>query len=153
MSSIKIEAQQIIHAPAEEVYALLADYRVGHPSILPKPFFVSMSVDEGGQGAGTVGRLRMKTLGQERESRMLVTEPEPGHILLESYPEAGITTMFTIDPLRGPSPQTNLIFTTQMETSRGIKGLFERCFAPMILRRVYRQEFGLIEQYFNPPSS
>jgi hypothetical protein len=152
MSTIQIEASRIINAPAAAVYALLSDYRVGHPSILPKPYFEEMTVEEGGRGAGTTGRLRMKTFGKAQDFRMVVTEPEPGRVLLESYPEAGVSTAFTFDPLHGPDERTRLVFTTQMRTSGGIKGLFERLFAPPLLRRIYRKEFDLIEEHFRSAS-
>lgn len=42
MSTHKIQVSQVIAAPPAAVYGLLADYTVGHPSILPKPYFTRL---------------------------------------------------------------------------------------------------------------
>ena len=47
-------ASKQIHAPAEVIYEILADYRSKHPLILPKPYFLYLDVEEGGAGAGTI---------------------------------------------------------------------------------------------------
>ncbi len=53
MAQQRIVASSFIRAPASQVYAIIADYRNGHPRILPQPYFVSLNVDQGGIGAGT----------------------------------------------------------------------------------------------------
>ena len=63
MSTIHVEVSDVIKARPEQVYAVLSDYRMGHPAILPKPYFTSLTVDEGGQGAGTRIQVHMKVLG------------------------------------------------------------------------------------------
>lgn len=39
MKSCHITYSGLVKAPAQEVYTILADYRHGHPRILPKPYF------------------------------------------------------------------------------------------------------------------
>ncbi len=36
---------QIIHAPAQRVYAIIADYRVHHPRIVPPEYFRKVEVE------------------------------------------------------------------------------------------------------------
>ena len=48
MAKHTISASKLISAPVRSVYDLIADYRNGHPRILPKPYFVSLHVEEGG---------------------------------------------------------------------------------------------------------
>src|SRR5829696_5459319 len=88
-----------IDASAPLAYSIIADYRDGHPHILPRPPFVSLDVDEGGIGAGTVIRFKMRMLGTTREMRAAVTEPEPGRVLVESDAAGAVVTTFTVDPL------------------------------------------------------
>ena len=62
MAGNDLSASAVIHAPAADLYAIIADYERGHPRILPKPPFVSLAVEEGGIGAGTVIRVHMRVL-------------------------------------------------------------------------------------------
>lgn len=72
-----ISASARIDAPPERVYAIIADYRTGHPRILPEPFS-GLTVERGGIGAGTTIRFQMKLLGRTETYRADITEPEPG---------------------------------------------------------------------------
>jgi hypothetical protein len=125
MSQMHVEMSAVIDAKPEDVYAVMSDYKVGHAAILPKPYFVSMDVEEGGRGAGTVARVKMKVMGVEANYRMLVSEPEPGRILIETDPKAGVTTIFTFDSLDRGS-RTRLTFATEMQASPGFKGFVEK---------------------------
>jgi hypothetical protein len=89
MGQYHVSESRIIGAPPETIYAILADYREGHPSILPQPYFKSLTVEEGGVGANTVLRVAMEVYGDKREFRLRVTEPEPGRVLMEEDPDAG----------------------------------------------------------------
>ena len=62
-----VEKSAVIPAQAQKVYDLLADYRVGHPAILPKEF-TKLEVLEGGRGAGTKTRITMKSWGGKHGS-------------------------------------------------------------------------------------
>src|SRR5690348_7088206 len=82
MAQHTISAAAEIPAPADLVYAIIADYRDGHPQILPKPPFAALVVDQGGIGAGTTIRFQMRLLGLTRAFRATIAEPAPGHTLL-----------------------------------------------------------------------
>ena len=101
MRRIQVEVSTPIDATPDMVYGILADYREGHPAILPKEYFTDMSVIEGGQGAGTVIDVKMSVMGVERDYRFKITEPEPGRVLIESDEVAGVVTTFTVDPVDG----------------------------------------------------
>ena len=139
---IDVSAARAIAAPPAVVYGIIADYRVGHPSILPPKWFGPLSVVEGGVGAGTRIRFSMRGMGPERPAEAIVAEPEPGRVLTETYPATGGVTTFTVDPAAAGSLVT---FRTTW-TPRGFQGLFERLLAPGYLRRVYRDELDLLQQ-------
>lgn len=146
MTRIYIEASAIIDARPEEVYPILADYHEGHPAILPKPYFVDLIVEEGGQGAGTVIRVLMKVLGVERTYRMEVSEPEPGRVLVETDRDAGVTTTFTVEPL-DDGKQARVTIATDMTASPGLMGLIEKWLNPPISRLIYKKELQQLADY------
>jgi len=57
-----VSVSEEVPAPASAVYAVLADYREGHPAILPKRHFPSFAIEEGGIGAGTVIRFNLDSI-------------------------------------------------------------------------------------------
>jgi hypothetical protein len=139
MSNIVVRAAAEIDGAPAEVYALLSDYRVGHPSILPKPYFKEVIVEEGGQGAGTVVRVLMAVMGKDYPYHLIVSEPEPGRVLQETDLEQDLVTTFTSDPLSG-GLQTRLTITTTLKASPGLKGALEKLLYPMTLRPIYKKE-------------
>ena len=88
----------------------------------------------------------MKVLGVESVYRMVVSEPEPGRVLVEVDENAGVTTTFAIDPISSSS-RCRLTISADMSTSPGIKGIFERLLSPSIIRRIYKQELRQIAGY------
>jgi hypothetical protein len=134
-----VSESAIIAAPAERVYGILADYRVGHPGILPNPPFDSYELESGGQGAGTIIRFRMTALGKTQFFRGAVTEPEPGRVLVESYFDTRTVTTFTVEPQADDS-HCRVTFSTDLEIRGGLFGILERCLITRFLRRTYRRE-------------
>jgi hypothetical protein len=143
VSRIHAEAERVVNARAPEIYALLSDYRTGHPSILPPEHFLDYTVEQGGQGAGTVVRFRVRAGGRERPYRMEVSEPDPGRLLAERDSTSSLLTTFTLTPV-GNGAQTRLRITTEWEGAHGVGGFFERTFAPLALRRIYEKELNLL---------
>jgi hypothetical protein len=84
-----ITASRIINAHADEIYKIIADYRTGHPRILPRAYFPSLNVETGGYGEGTMLHFEMRLLGQTQTFRSHITELEPGHVLQETELASG----------------------------------------------------------------
>lgn len=143
MPEIHVSAERAIAAPAEKVYACLADYRQHHPRILP-PTFTSFQVEEGGVGEGTVFSFRMKAGPRERSGRMRVTEPEPGRVLMESDVSSSLVTTFTVTP-EGTGCRVRI--ETRWQGAGGFGGFMERLFAPGMLRGLYSDELGRLDRY------
>jgi hypothetical protein len=142
MSKIHAQAEAVIDAPAEIVYNILADYQNEHPAILPKPYFTSLSVEQGGRGAGTVFVTRMQAMGSERVFRMTVTEPQPGRVLVES--DGITTTTFTVD--LAESSRCHVVIASAIQPAAGLPGWIERAFTPPFLRRVYSLELLILKR-------
>src|ERR1700751_5363941 len=108
-----ISASAIIPARRERVYSLLANYRDGHPRILPKQFS-GLVVEEGGIGSGTVITFQMSLLGKKQKFRAAITEPEPGRVLVERYIDPpGTITTFTVDAGTAPA-DSNVTISTEV---------------------------------------
>ena len=75
---------------------------------------------------------------------MKVAGPGPGRILTESGTGSSAVTTFTVSPQGGAS-------LVQVSATRdgagGTGGLFERMFAPTVLRAIYADELERLDEY------
>lgn len=146
MGQISAKAVDILDARPEDVYATIADYHKGHPSILPTKNLYDLRVEQGGYGAGTVIRFKARVLGVEQSFHHRVSEPEPGRVLVEQDIEPGqnVTTTFTVTPLENGEKSQVEICTT-LDASPGLRGLAERLLVPLTNPPIYRKELKLLE--------
>jgi len=136
--SFNVRSSARVNAPADVVYDLIADYRNGHPQILPKQYFEWLEVEQGGRGEGTVIRFQMRVLGQSRVLRAVVTEPEPGRVLVETDTSGGgPVTTFTVEP---DGNGARVTFSTALTSATGPLGVIERFVLRRVLRRIYARE-------------
>lgn len=145
MNQYQVIETAVVNAPAARVYDLIADYQVGHPSILPARYFQNLTVTAGGQGAGTALTVEMNVLGTKAVYHMVVSEPEPGRILMEEDKEAGVVTTFTVDPVNGGG-QTRVTIQTTAPTASGLKGSIEKWVNTAVTRKIYREELQQLAQ-------
>jgi len=141
----KVESSGVIEAPAEVVYRTLADYREGHPSILPKAYFLSLEVEQGGFGEGTIINFETRVLGATQRFRSAITEPQPGSVLVETnLGEPGGKTTFTVEPLNDGRRSCVTIATDGTTKRDGGLGIVERLITKMMMRRIYKAELDQI---------
>jgi hypothetical protein len=143
MGEIKVAKEGVVGAPPELVYGLVADMREHHPRFLP-PAFSDLVVEEGGVGAGTVYRFKLKVGGRTREAHMRVDEPEPGRVLTESEIDSSLITTWTFSP---DADGSRVRIATKWDGAGGIGGVFERLFAPRMLARLYADELQRLDRY------
>lgn len=143
MPDIFISESREIAAPAARLYGLIADYREGHPRILPPQYFAFLEVEEGGVGAGTRIRFAMRAFGKLNHARAVVTEPVPGRDLVETIPEGGIVTTFRVEPLGEARARVTI---TTAYAKPGLAGWIERLVGTRYLRRVYVAELAQLER-------
>ncbi|HXF61215.1 MAG TPA: SRPBCC family protein, partial [Caldilineaceae bacterium] len=124
MSTPRAEVTQTIDAPPAVVYNIIADYRTEHPAILPKPYFESLEVEQGGKGAGSVLRVTMNVWGSKQVMRLHVTEPEPGRVIKEEDPANGVSTTFTVTPVDGGA-RSAVTIATDWKPKPGLRGRIE----------------------------
>jgi uncharacterized protein YndB with AHSA1/START domain len=139
MAEKEIKASKIIQAAPEKVYAIIADYHNGHARILPKPYFVSLKVEEGGYGAGTVIRFQMKLMGRLQTFRAEISEPEPGRVLVETDLDTGAVTTFTVEE-HGHSQASRVTIRTVTQVRDGLFGTVEGWLTVRLLQPIYFKE-------------
>ena len=145
MPIVRVSSSARIRAPARLVYSLIADYRDGHPRILPPRYYPGpLEVERGGVGAGTIIRFRMRVPGATRTMRSEVSEPEPGRTLEETDLAGGARTTFNVTEEDGGSA-CRVEIVTQWE-ARGLRGWIERLTGPPLLRRIYAAELKLLAE-------
>ena len=149
MPEIRAAASAVIGAPPRIVYGIISDYRHGHPSILPPKYFANLTVEEGGTGAGTRITFEMRSLGTIQRFRGEITEPQPGRQLVETYPDVGIQTVFTVDP-RGDG-QSSFVTIATSYRKLGLRGWLDWLVAPAFLRTVYAAELRLLAAQATTP--
>jgi hypothetical protein len=131
-----------IGASAGRVYDILADYREGHPRILPSPFR-NFVVEQGGRGAGTLTRFDVRAFGRTQSFRHEVLEPEPGRVLVERDCDLDSCTTFTVEPSGGESTVT---IRTELTSRPGLAGMIERFLSTRFLVRLYREELEKLDR-------
>lgn len=146
MSMTHVEYSAEIDAPPEKVYAVISDYHVGHPAIVPKPEFHNFKVEQGGTGAGTIITFDVTVMGQTVHYRDIVTEPEPGRVLQEDDESLGVFTKFILDPLDGGS-RTRVTISTDFRNKPGLQGFIERLLNPGIAKGLYKRELENLAAY------
>jgi hypothetical protein len=134
-----VSASKLISAPARKVYDIIADYRDGHPRILPKPYFVSLNVEQGGYGAGTVIDFQMQLMGRTQSFHSAITEPEPGRILVETDRNSGAVTTFTVEP-RSDGEKAFVTIATTTTVPDGVAGKVQGWLTNRLLRPIYEKE-------------
>jgi hypothetical protein len=134
-----VSASATIPARRDRVYSLISNYTDGHPRILPKQF-TSLTVEQGGTGAGTVIRFQMSVLGRKQTFRAAITEPEPGRVLVETYLDSnGAVTTFTVNPGSAPA-DSQVTISTEIPVRAGFLGKIERTLTTLLLRPLYVKE-------------
>lgn len=143
MAPIQVSAERAIGVPAEQVYGYIADHREHHPRFLPDAFS-DFDVEAGGVGAGTITRFKVTAGGRTREYRMEVAEPEPGRVMTESDTGSSLVTTWTVTP-EGATSRVRI--STTWQGAGGIGGVFERLFAPRVMRGIYADELERLDAY------
>jgi Polyketide cyclase / dehydrase and lipid transport len=146
MSGYRVTSRRKIDAGAGRAYAAIADYREQHPHFLPPQYFPRLEVLEGGLGAGTRTRVQMKLLGSKRVFEQVVTEPEPGRVIMESNQDGSGVTTFTVEQVDG-GEATEVTIATDLTSRPGLAGYVERVVLRWMLPRIYRKELTQLSEY------
>ena len=148
MATYKVSASAIIDAPAEQIYEILADYRDGHPRIVPKRYFPSLEIEEE-LPTGTIIRFETHIFGTTRKARAMVTRTVPGRLLVEADLAGRAVTSFVLNPI---GQRSNVTITTELKSRAGLLGIVERAVTRLMLRKIYIEELKLLAAEVARPS-
>ena len=150
-NDIKVQASHEIDARPEAIYSVIADYNVGHQAILPRPTFESMIVEEGGYGAGTLIRLRVRAFGKVFHYLQRVSEPEPGRVIQETEINTGQLTKFILEPLNNGTRTRVTIYSEFPAQSKALVAI-ERIMHRFVSKRLFMVELRQLEAYVKAQS-
>ena len=143
MKTYRVSASATIPAPAAAVYGIIADYREGHPRMIPRPPFGELIVEQGGTGTGTVIRYTVRVMGRDRPFRAFISEPEPGRVIQETDIDTSVVTSFTVDPT-GDGAASVVTIASDLPDKGGLGGWITRAGTTRFLEQTYRRELELL---------
>lgn len=143
MSRVCFSMFRQIPASTGQVFHLLDDYQNGHWRVLP-PAFSDYRVLEGGFGEGTRIAFSLTLSGRTTATEGIVTVPDPGRVIVETYPGERMVTTFTVNP---ESDGTRLTIATSFPTRMSLLAPLEERILRRLLEPIYAQELALIAQW------
>ncbi|WP_078290050.1 SRPBCC family protein [Mycobacterium sp. D16R24] len=131
MGQVSASSSVLIDAAPEAVLAAVADYQNVRPKIL-SGHYRDYQVLEGGQGEGTVVAWKLQaTESRVRDIKSSVSIA--GHTVIEKDANSTLVTSWTVAPAGTGSTVTT---KTAWTGGAGIKGFFEKTFAPLGLKKI-----------------
>jgi hypothetical protein len=131
MGHVSAASTILINADPATVLSAVGDYREVRPKILSS-HYRDYQVLEGGQGQGTVASWKLQaTKSRVRDVRANVDVA--GHAVIEKDANSTMITNWTVAPA---GPGSSVTITTTWAGASGVKGFFEKTFAPLGLRRI-----------------
>ena len=131
MGQVSAASSVLINAAPEAVLAAVADYQTIRPKILSSRYS-DYQVVQGGQGEGTVAKWKL----QATKSRVRDVEAHvdvAGHTVIEKDANSSMVTNWTVAP---GGPGCSVTVKTTWTGAGGVKGFFEKTFAPLGLKRI-----------------
>lgn len=106
-------------------------YETVRPKIL-SPHYSEYQVLEGGKGRGTVAKWRLQAT-QSRVRDVQVNVDVAGHTVIEKDMNSSMVTNWTVAPA---GPGSSVTVKTTWTGAGGVKGFFEKTFAPLGLKKI-----------------
>ena len=144
MSRVYARSEKVVNASPDSIYEVLSDYKGKHRQILP-PNFQEYSVEKGGKGSGTIVNYRLHAARRERPYRISIDEPVKGQVITERDTNSSLVTTWILAPIND-GQQTRVSVATEWEGSKGFGGFFEKIFAPLGLRSIYKNMLSLLTE-------
>ena len=123
MGQVSASSTILINAEPAIVLGAVADYRTVRPKIL-SPHYSNYQVVQGGEGQGTVASWTLQAT-KSRSREVQVSVDVAGHTVIETDAHSTLVTNWTVAPAGVAGSSVT-----------GIKGFFEKTFAPLGLRRI-----------------
>lgn len=142
MAKREFSGSALVDAPADIVYGVIADYDDGHQRIVPNPPFETIRVVRGGRGDGTIIEVGVRVMGVRQAYTSVISEPEPGRVLVESN-DNGYVTTFTVEPRSG-GRQALVTISSEAVAGGPLAGL-QHWFIRRLMQPVFARELAQLE--------
>jgi hypothetical protein len=131
MGQVSASSTVLIDAEPAAVLAAVADYQSVRPKILSE-HYRDYGVLEGGQGAGTVATWKLQAT-KSRVRDVKASVDIAGHTVIEKDANSTLVTNYTVAPA---GPGSSVTVKTSWTGAGGVKGFFEKTFAPLGLKKI-----------------
>lgn len=141
MGRVSASSSILIDATPATVLAAVADYQGVRPKIL-SPHYSEYRVLSGGQGRGTVAAWRLQAT-KSRSRQVRADVDIAGRTVIEKDANSSLVTNWTVAPA---GPGCSVTVKTTWAGAGGVKGFFEKTFAPLGLRRIQDEVLANLKQ-------
>lgn len=131
MGQVSAESTILVNAEPAATLAAVADYQTLRPKILPAQYS-DYQVLQGGQGQGTVAKWKLQAT-KSRVRDVQVSVDVAGHSVIEKDANSSMVINWTVAPA---GPGSSVTVKTSWTGAGGVKGFFEKTFAPLGLKRI-----------------
>ena len=131
MGQVSASSTTLINADPAATLAAVADYQKIRPKILSSQYS-EYQVVQGGQGQGTVAKWKLQAT-KSRIRDVQVGVDVAGHTVIEKDANSSMITNWTVAPA---GPGSSVTVKTTWTGAGGVKGFFEKTFAPLGLKRI-----------------
>jgi hypothetical protein len=131
MGQVSASSTVLIDAEPAAVLAAVADYQSVRPKILSE-HYRDYRVLEGGQGAGTLATWKLQAT-KSRVRDVKASVDVAGHTVIEKDANSTLVTNYTVAPA---GPGSSVTVKTSWTGAGGVKGFFEKTFAPLGLKKI-----------------
>ena len=137
MGQVSASSTILVGAEPAAVLDAIADYRTVRPKIL-SPQHTEYAVLDGGHGRGTVVTWKLRAT-KSRVRRIRADVDVAGHTVIEKDASSSLLTNWTVAPA---GPGSSVTVKTTWNGAGGVKGFFEKTFAPLGLRKIQAEVLG-----------
>lgn len=141
MGQVSADSTILINAEPATALAALADYRHVRPKVL-STHYSEYQVLQGGEGQGTVAKWRLQAT-ESRVRDVQVSVDVAGHTVIEKDANSSMVTNWTVAPA---GAGCSITVKTTWTGAGGIKGFFEKTFAPLGLKKIQAEVLGNLKK-------
>ena len=141
MAQVSAASTILIDVEPVATLAAVEDYQTVRPKIL-SPQYSGYQVLQGGQGAGTVAKWKLQAT-KSRVRDVQVNVDVAGHTVIEKDANSSMVTSWTVAPA---GPGSSVTVKTTWTGAGGVKGFFEKTFAPLGLKRIQGEVLGNLKK-------
>ncbi|GAB3028135.1 SRPBCC family protein [Mycobacterium bourgelatii] len=148
MGQVSAASTILINAEPAAVLEAVADYETVRPKILSS-HYSDYQVLEGGHGQGTVAKWRLQAT-ESRVRDIQASVDVAGHTVIEKDANSSLVTNWTVAPA---GPGSSVTVKTSWNGAGGIKGFFEKTFAPLGLKKIQGEVLANLKKELESSSS